>query len=361
MGGVDFEQLCQGGIRNYSFNLADIRSEEEVKNIERKLVSQLESTIRELEFHSDRRIGKLYIGKTFIQRRRKPGGGFTTFNPLNHHTWRKNGISSRWGIHKHEDYGRDGLVVLGAITKQTVPERCRDRVHQEDFTLAMEQKLLHHYLLSHPDSRVVNDTFTAGRPPERNHYAYAIYMAFSYTNDDDDGDGTAIDNESREFIYEDELKQEIPPSPLPPAGDDDCYIMPLTIYASTGGTSQTATDVVQRTQSDCTLSKLLSADPTIQPNDQAPPLSLSSLVGVDHFHSHPPPPPPPLTSPKFKITFDLSPSSPSPSPLTSLPPKSKKRKLTLALPPPCDLPPPPIPNPLLRTSPQPKYNKKSSL
>ena len=348
MGGVDFEQLCQGGIRNYSFNLADIRSEEEVKQIKRKLVNQLESTARELEFHSDRTISKLYIGKTFIQRRRKPGGGFMIFNPLKHHTWRKNGISSRWGSHKHEDYGRDGLVVLGAITKQTVPKKCRDRVHQEDFTLALEQKLLHHYLLSHPDSRVVNATFTAGRPPERNYYAYAVYMAFSYTDDDD---GTATDNESEEFINEGELQQEIPPSPQPPAGDDDSYLIPLTIHVNT---SQTATDAVQRTQSDCTLSKLLSAGPTIQPNDQAPPLPLSSLVGIN-FLSHPPPPP--LTSPKFKkkkITLALS---PSPSP-TLLPPKSKKTKLTLALPPPSGLPPPPIHNPLAPTSPQPKHKKR---
>ena len=44
--------------------------------------------------------------------------------------------------HEHE---------LGAITRQTVIDTCggQCRVHQEDFTLAMEQKLLHHYLLSH--------------------------------------------------------------------------------------------------------------------------------------------------------------------------------------------------------------------
>ena len=71
------------------------------------------------------------------------------------------------------------MVVLGAITKQTMPERCRDRVHQEDFALAMEQKLLHHYLLSHPDPRVVNESFSTGQVTKDKCYAYAVYMAFS--------------------------------------------------------------------------------------------------------------------------------------------------------------------------------------
>ena len=72
------------------------------------------------------------------------------------------------------------MVVLGAITKQTMPERCRDRVHQEDFALAMEQKLLHHYLLSHPDPRVVNESFSTGQVTKDKCYAYAVYMAFRY-------------------------------------------------------------------------------------------------------------------------------------------------------------------------------------
>ena len=313
-GGDEFEQLCQGRIKNYSFNLADIESERKVKHIKRKLVKQLESTINELELHSDRRIGKIYIGKTFIQRKRKPGGGFMTFNPLNHNTWEKNGISSRWGSHKHEDYGRDGLVVLGAITKQTVPEKCRDRVHQEDFTLAMEQKLLHHYLLSHPDSRVVNDTFTAGRPPERNHYAYAVYMAFSYTDDDV--------SKGFNFNEEDNLEQDIPSSPQPP--DDSC--------TNTGGTSQTAIDVVQgtdQTTSNYTPSEMLPAGPTIRPNDRAPPLSLSTLMGInfDHSPSPPSPPsPPPLPSPPLPHSPPPLTSPPPHSPPVSHPPRSKKRK-----------------------------------
>ena len=179
-GGADFEQLCTGAVRNYSANPADIAELTRVKNIKQRLIDQLEDTVRELEHNSDRTIAKIYIGKTFIQRKKARGQGYQRFNPLNHKTWRKNGICNRWCKHKKEDYGRDGLVVLGAITRQTVPGRLRGRVQQEEFALAMEQMLLHHFLLFKPDPRVVNETFTAGHLAEHNYYAYAVYMAFRY-------------------------------------------------------------------------------------------------------------------------------------------------------------------------------------
>ena len=179
IGGAEFELLCTGAVRNYSANPANIAGQTEVKAIKKKLIAQLEDTVRELELHSDRTIAKIYIGKTYIKRRRK-ARGHQKFHPLKHHTWKKNGIGSRWQDHKKQEYGRDGLVVLGAITRETMPEKCRDRVHQEDFALAMEQKLLHHYLLSHPDPRVINESFSTGQATKEKYYAYAVYMAFRY-------------------------------------------------------------------------------------------------------------------------------------------------------------------------------------
>ena len=179
MGGVEYDDLLRGA-RNYACNPADLTTETEVEGIKGMLMAQLEQTVQDLETQSDRTIAKMYIGKTYMQRKRRPGG-FRTFDPDDHKTWKKNGISSRWGDHKKKDYGRDGLVVLGAITRQTVINTCggQCRVHQEDFTLAMEQKLLHHYLLSHRDPRVVNETFATGKTTRRS-IAYAVYMAFSY-------------------------------------------------------------------------------------------------------------------------------------------------------------------------------------
>ena len=179
--GVNFEQLCTGAVQNYSFNPADIAGLTDVEAIKQRLIDQLENTVRQLEHNSHRTIANIYIGKTYIPQRKKPGGqGYLTFDPLNKNTWKMEGIGDRWSDHRYEGYGRDGLVVLGAITRETMPERCRGRVHQEDFALAMEQMLLHHYLLSHPDPRVVNETFSTGQATRTKRHAYAVYMAFRY-------------------------------------------------------------------------------------------------------------------------------------------------------------------------------------
>ena len=45
------------------------------------------------------------------------------------------------------EYCRDGLVVLAAVIKDAVPQQCRHEVHQEQYALALEQMLLHHYKL----------------------------------------------------------------------------------------------------------------------------------------------------------------------------------------------------------------------
>ena len=174
--------LCSGTIpSDYSYNLADLGSETTVKGIKQRLVEKLADTVRALEKGSDRKIAKIYIGKTFIKQRiRQEGQGYQIFNPLDPYSWNIHGISCRWGAHRNEGYGRDGLVVLGAITKETMPESCRDQVHHEDFALAMEQKLLHHYVLSHPDPRVVNRSFETRHVLQRSQYAYALYMAFRY-------------------------------------------------------------------------------------------------------------------------------------------------------------------------------------
>ena len=186
-GGVSFDTLCRGGTQSYAPNLARIGEETELEDAEQILYTQLIDTVEELEMADPecrRKIGKIYIGKTYVARLKRQRR-FQPFDPNDYSTWKKVGISSRWHDHKHEDYGRDGLVVLGAVSRKTMPKRIRRRVHQEDFALALEQRLLHRCILSrHNDDRVVNKTFTAGRSSNHGYIAYAIYMAFSYIDDD---------------------------------------------------------------------------------------------------------------------------------------------------------------------------------
>ena len=147
--------------------------ETELESMGKKLIEQLEKTARELKKGSGKIIDKIYIGKTYILIKKKPSGEKILFNNLNPDTWKMTGIGSRWADHYKQ--GRHGLVVLGAITSETVPNTS-NKPH-EQIALMMEQKLLHHYV---SDLRVENDTFTAGKLAKKDHCASCVYMAFKY-------------------------------------------------------------------------------------------------------------------------------------------------------------------------------------
>ena len=156
-----------------------------------ELKQKLDELFQDLELQTERRVKKYYIGKTFIKRRRKSKKTFVKFDPMDPYTWKKNGISSRWVCHKKMEYGRDGLVVLAAVPKDAVPQQCRDEVHQEQYALALEQMLLHHYKLDIGDQRLHNDTFTSGAPDGGKKIAYAVYVTFTLEEqieEDDEND-----------------------------------------------------------------------------------------------------------------------------------------------------------------------------
>lgn len=219
IGGVPFDILCKGEISNYSFNLVNLveaKDTEKKGKMDRdvkKLSKKLKDTIQSLEIgpidYEGSAIQYYYIGKTYIHRRKKRGGGYQKFNHMKDHTWRKEGISSRYKSHSTKYYGRDGLVVLAAITRDTLPRDHLPRITQEDYALILEQRLTHHLLINERDDRVYNATFNEGRrqrkprgvdrntdessadSDEKGAYAYAIYMAFKREKSYDENDESA--------------------------------------------------------------------------------------------------------------------------------------------------------------------------
>ena len=215
-GGVPFDILCEGEISYYSFNLVNLvedRHSEVDGKMDRdveKLSQKLKDTIQSLEIgpidYEGSEIQYYYIGKTYIHRRKKRGGGFQKFNHMEEHTWRKNGISSRYKYHSKRYYGRDGLVVLAAITRDTLPRDHLPRITQEDYALILEQRLIHHLLINERDDRVCNATFSEGRRQrkpqddydEKRAYAYAIYMAFKCCDEPSSSEESSDDESSLE-------------------------------------------------------------------------------------------------------------------------------------------------------------------
>ena len=80
------------------------------------LVKWVDDTIRDIEIQSEKKVVKFYIGKTYVHKNKKS----KVFDAMNPNTWRKEGIRSRWCHHKHQDYGRNGMVVLTVVIPRSV-------------------------------------------------------------------------------------------------------------------------------------------------------------------------------------------------------------------------------------------------
>ena len=112
-GGADYDEFCKGVVQYYSFNLCDLGGCREIRDVVRALYHQIDATTADLEVQSGKRIGRLYIGKTYVREKKK-----WKFDPKRSGTFKKTGIINRWKDHRIEVYGRDGMVVLGVITQR---------------------------------------------------------------------------------------------------------------------------------------------------------------------------------------------------------------------------------------------------
>ena len=193
VGGCNFDALCRGA-ENYAcdtsclVNLSTMANSSEtsetdvaVDEIVKRLKEKLEDNIRELERQRDGKVTKIYIGKTFIKKRKKRGGGFQQFDPMQPSTWKKNGISSHWGSHKRKK-GKHGLIVLTAVTRKVVPKGV---ANQQRYALILEQKLIHRYEFDE-DVRLENKSSGEGAQTKIICYGYALYVAFTFEKDADD-------------------------------------------------------------------------------------------------------------------------------------------------------------------------------
>ena len=199
-GGMSFDLLCRGDDPYYVCDkecLVHITRKDTLRTAEEKLFKKVEDIFTDLQIQKDATVDKFYIGKTFVQSTKKG-----KINPINPSTWRKKGISSRWGDHKKEEHGRDGMIVIAVITRDQVPLRKTDdpskpepAVHQEDYTLALEQRLMHYYKITKGDKRLANKTFTSGGADKKRSAGYALYLAMSLKkNETEETEGEVTDD-----------------------------------------------------------------------------------------------------------------------------------------------------------------------
>ena len=178
-GGCTFEELCTRARRGYACdNMVNIEglSFDDAKE---ELIKHVGNCIRRLEAGSSRTVMKFYIGKTYVNKKKQPGGGDLPLNPQDSSTYTKDGISSRWGNYKQMDYGRDGMVVLTIVTPDVVPS-AKQPLHLEDYTCNLKSGLIDYFSTTSPyKDRMENTTSSKGKRDVQGSAAYALYVAYS--------------------------------------------------------------------------------------------------------------------------------------------------------------------------------------
>ncbi|CAH1793763.1 unnamed protein product, partial [Owenia fusiformis] len=200
-GWTDFDSLCDSTteprVKGYAAQLIKLYREENINvgdevNVVKKpfrlqisvkkLIIKIDQTLKELETRQQKNIATFTIGKSTVQQ--KESRAFNVlplpFDPVNVDTWKLgNGPNERWS----SDYkGKecDGLIVLCAITEEIIPKKPEALLNPvELYTLALEQQLIHHYLLNEGNNKLGNKSLDTGGK-NTNPYAGVVYVAYTF-------------------------------------------------------------------------------------------------------------------------------------------------------------------------------------
>lgn len=186
-----YDELCCGVVKNYSYNLVDLRKKSTRERID-ALIDKIHKTITDLELHSDKKIERFCIGKTYAEA--KAG---KTLNPNNVKSWRVKGISDRWNnkIEGYKVQGYDGLVVLGAVSHGMLKEEADKKIwNQQLYVLGLENALITHFAYEECDVRLANESLQPGQLQKSLSAGYVVYMAFKY-EEPDESDEESSDTE----------------------------------------------------------------------------------------------------------------------------------------------------------------------
>ena len=192
-GGSSFDELCNGRSHYACDNTVDIRRVSSIHKAKKRILKHIDDCMKAIEIGRGTKVSQFYIGKTYIHRVKKRGGGYNKIDPMDPQTWKKGGISAHWTTHREEDYGRGGMVVLAVITRDALPPNTT----KEEYALILEEKILRHYTLNAPHEKLVNKSFKPGKSDGDKSAAYAIYMAFRDGPEESD-ESEELDSESEE-------------------------------------------------------------------------------------------------------------------------------------------------------------------
>ena len=161
-----------------SFSLIDLPNDYN-KSLSR-LVDHVKSIIAANEKHHGRRCEKFYIGKSTLHT-----WSGRHFDSHNRYTWKTELIRQRWDARRQHGY--QAMAVLTVVTKDTLPPLKSRRPAQwkQQYTLALEQALITHFMFVEDDERLENETTVPGNLERSGAVAYVLYLAMKFEDAQD--------------------------------------------------------------------------------------------------------------------------------------------------------------------------------
>ena len=141
----------------------------------KKLVGHIESIIAANEKHHYRKCEEFYIGKSTIHKQER-----RDFNPDKPGTWNLKWIKQRWG--ERIECGYQAMAVLTVVTKDTLPPlKSRQPAEwKQQYTIALEQGLITHFMFVEDDERLANKTTEPGNLEKSGARAYVLYLGMKF-------------------------------------------------------------------------------------------------------------------------------------------------------------------------------------
>ncbi len=207
-GGTTYDILCSGEVKSYSFNLVDLNDCQplSLETATNALIKQIDDTLTNIAIQQpDKELVAFTIGKSHARQKfRKKSGGYgrtlIKFDRKDPKTWKfDGGINNRWREYLQKGYS--GLIALTAVTRSVIPYNVRQAHGQtidvEQYSIALEQQLIQHYMLKKADSRLENTSFHPGNlcDKAKKPYAGIVYVAFKLNDTEYDEQSDAADNE----------------------------------------------------------------------------------------------------------------------------------------------------------------------
>ena len=140
-----------------------------------KLVDHIKSIIAANEKHHGRKCEEFYIGKSTIHAQ-----SGRHFDPDNSDTWNIEFIRKRWDARRERGY--QAMAVLTVVTKDTLPPLKSRRPAQwkQQYTIALEQALITHFMFVEDDDRLANKTTEPGNLEKSGAIGYVLYLGMKF-------------------------------------------------------------------------------------------------------------------------------------------------------------------------------------